>query len=50
MKKYTELKEAEQKLLQGAERKLMQKLEQEQAVGIPSIPDNLKPENIGQLL
>lgn len=50
MKKYTELKEAEQKLLQGAEQKLMQKLEQEQAVGIPSIPDNLKPENIGQLL
>lgn len=50
MKKYTELKQAEQKLLQGAEQKLLQELEQEKKAGIPSIPDNLKPENIGQLL
>lgn len=50
MKKYIELKEAEQKLLQGAEQKLLQKLEQEKTAGIPSIPESLKPDNIGQLL
>ncbi len=50
MKKYTELIEEEQKLLQGAEKKLLQKLEQEKSSGIPSIPDSLKPDNIGYLL
>ena len=50
MKKYTGLVKAEEKLLKETEEKIVKKLEQEKLADIPSIPDSLKPENIGRLL